>query len=89
MVDVGTHHFVKAGTGEHSVLVPQPSDDPHDPLVSSQIDCHGSYSTDGLLELESHVERICNDMCNSGSVFSRDGPSGTGMSSAITLQTGS
>ncbi|KAN0112852.1 MFS transporter-like protein [Hyaloscypha variabilis] len=32
MVDVGTHHFVKAGTGEHSVLVPQPSDDPHDPL---------------------------------------------------------
>ena len=33
MVDVGTHHFVKAGTGTHSVLVPQPSDDQHDPLV--------------------------------------------------------
>jgi hypothetical protein len=37
MTDVGTHHFVKAGSGEHSVLIPQPSDDPHDPLVSSQI----------------------------------------------------
>lgn len=32
MRDVGTHHFVKAGTGGHSVLVPQPSDDEHDPL---------------------------------------------------------
>ncbi|KAH8817462.1 serine/threonine kinase 16 [Xylogone sp. PMI_703] len=32
MTDVGTHHFVKAGTGAHSVLVPQPSDDRHDPL---------------------------------------------------------
>jgi hypothetical protein len=32
MTDVGSHHFVKAGTGQHSVLVPQPSDDEHDPL---------------------------------------------------------
>lgn len=30
MADVGSHHFVK---GSHrDVLVPQPSDDPHDPL---------------------------------------------------------
>lgn len=29
MTDVGAHHFVKGGSG---VLVPQPSDDPHDPL---------------------------------------------------------
>ncbi|KAL3422543.1 hypothetical protein PVAG01_06699 [Phlyctema vagabunda] len=29
MTDVGSHHFVK---GSNSVLVPQPSDDPHDPL---------------------------------------------------------
>lgn len=29
MTDVGTHHFVKGGS---HVLVPQPSDDPHDPL---------------------------------------------------------
>lgn len=32
MTDIGTHHFVKASGGHHSVLVPQPSDDPHDPL---------------------------------------------------------
>jgi len=31
MVDVGTHHFVK-GAGKQQVLVPQPSDDEHDPL---------------------------------------------------------
>lgn len=34
MRDVGSHHFVKAGDhiGEARVLVPQPSNDPHDPL---------------------------------------------------------
>lgn len=32
MTDVGTHHFVKAAAGQHSVLIPQPSDDQHDPL---------------------------------------------------------
>ncbi|CAJ2502185.1 Uu.00g095790.m01.CDS01 [Anthostomella pinea] len=32
MKDVGTHHFVKSGRGNSNVLVPQPSDDPHDPL---------------------------------------------------------
>ncbi|KAL7804762.1 MFS general substrate transporter [Trichoderma aethiopicum] len=34
MVDVGTHHFIKSGSGdgEARVLVPQPSDDPQDPL---------------------------------------------------------
>lgn len=31
MADIGSHHFVK-GQGSHRVLVPQPSDDPHDPL---------------------------------------------------------
>lgn len=31
MKDVGSHHFVK-GSNHRSVLVPQPSDDPHDPL---------------------------------------------------------
>lgn len=30
MADVGSHHFVKGGSG---VLVPQPSSDPDDPLV--------------------------------------------------------
>ncbi|RMD42401.1 hypothetical protein DV735_g2691, partial [Chaetothyriales sp. CBS 134920] len=32
MSDVGSHHFVKAGEGSGQVLVPQPSDNPHDPL---------------------------------------------------------
>lgn len=31
MTDVGSHHFVKSSD---RVLVPQPSDDPHDPLVN-------------------------------------------------------
>lgn len=31
MTDVGSHHFIK-GKGSDQVLVPQPSDDPHDPL---------------------------------------------------------
>ena len=30
MTDIGSHHFVK---GASTVLVPQPSADPHDPLV--------------------------------------------------------
>jgi hypothetical protein len=34
MTDVGTHHFVKSHG--QSVLVPQPSDDEHDPLVSTR-----------------------------------------------------
>ncbi|RDL30328.1 uncharacterized protein BP5553_10206 [Venustampulla echinocandica] len=32
MRDVGSHHFIKNSAGGHSVLVPQPSDDQHDPL---------------------------------------------------------
>ncbi|KAL2050607.1 hypothetical protein ABVK25_009115 [Lepraria finkii] len=32
MADVGTHHFVKSSGHSHRVLVPQPSDDPNDPL---------------------------------------------------------
>jgi len=34
MADVGTHHFIKSSAISGPVLVPQPSDDPHDPLVS-------------------------------------------------------
>ena len=34
MLDVGIHHFVKSSANSDRVLVPQPSDDPHDPLVS-------------------------------------------------------
>ncbi|KAJ5417932.1 uncharacterized protein N7487_001482 [Penicillium crustosum] len=32
MADVGTHHFVKSSAKSNRVLVPQPSQDPHDPL---------------------------------------------------------
>lgn len=33
MKDVSGHHFVKGSKGHHSVLVPQPSDDPRKPFV--------------------------------------------------------
>jgi predicted RNA binding protein YcfA (HicA-like mRNA interferase family) len=33
MADVGSHHFVKSSSTSDRVLVPQPSQDPHDPLV--------------------------------------------------------
>lgn len=32
MADVGSHHFVKSGGKSQRVLVPQPSDNQHDPL---------------------------------------------------------
>ncbi|KAK5241255.1 hypothetical protein LTR40_013314, partial [Exophiala xenobiotica] len=32
MADIGSHHFVKSSGKDHRVLVPQPSDNPHDPL---------------------------------------------------------
>jgi len=33
MKDVGAHHFAKASPGEYSVLVPQLSENEHDPLI--------------------------------------------------------
>ncbi|KAL4936183.1 hypothetical protein BDV06DRAFT_233664 [Aspergillus oleicola] len=35
MADVGTHQFVKSSANSGRVLVPQPSQDPHDPLLWS------------------------------------------------------
>ena len=32
MADIGSHHFVKSTGKANRVLVPQPSEDPHDPL---------------------------------------------------------
>ncbi|KAL5344125.1 major facilitator superfamily domain-containing protein [Aspergillus crustosus] len=32
MTDVGSHHFVRSSSHPEQVLVPQPSNDPHDPL---------------------------------------------------------
>lgn len=46
MTDVGSHHFVKMGGGAHDVLVPQPSDDEHDPLVSDLCTRHRRLGTD-------------------------------------------
>lgn len=37
MTDVGSLHFIKAHEHSDRVLVPQPSMDPHDPLVSDGI----------------------------------------------------
>lgn len=37
MADVGSHHFVKSSAKSDRVLVPQPSQDPDDPLVSDVI----------------------------------------------------
>ncbi|MCJ1320357.1 hypothetical protein MMC15_005695 [Xylographa vitiligo] len=34
MMDIGEHHFVKSSASSDRVLVPQPSDSKHDPLVS-------------------------------------------------------
>lgn len=34
MRDVGSHHFVHSSAQSELVLVPQPSNSPHDPLVS-------------------------------------------------------
>ena len=36
MVDVGSHHFVKSTNSSGRVLVPQPSDNKHDPLVREE-----------------------------------------------------
>jgi len=38
MADIGSHHFVK-GAGSRNVLVPQPSDDPHDVSISGIFLC--------------------------------------------------
>ena len=58
MTDVGSHHFVK---GARYVLVPQPSSDPNDPLVSCIIPLANERrrSLMSLItELEPHVESI-------------------------------
>jgi len=45
MLDVGSHPFVKSSASSDRVLVPQPSDDPHDPLVSphTHSDCTNEH----------------------------------------------
>jgi len=60
MTDVGSHHFVKAAGSSSRVLVPQPSDDPHDPLVGSTClwlnHSPNTYPSFGLIELVASME---------------------------------
>ena len=37
MTDAGRHHFVKSKSSSNLVLVPQPDNDPHDPLVRAMV----------------------------------------------------
>ncbi|KAF7529852.1 hypothetical protein PCG10_006183 [Penicillium crustosum] len=46
MADVGTHHFVKSSAKSNRVLVPQPSQDPHDPLPVLEDERNGHYHGD-------------------------------------------
>lgn len=47
MADVGSHHFVKSSSKSDRVLVPQPSEDPHDPLVCLPVlECTDSLTID-------------------------------------------
>jgi hypothetical protein len=78
MTDVGTHHFVKSSAGGHSVLIPQPSDDEHDPLVSFMLAV--KYRADRrLAELESVLESISNLLLDLGFVLSRNGTTSLGL----------
>lgn len=84
MTDVGTHHFVKAGSGDHSVLVPQPSDDPHDPLVSllihetSRVPYVGEYMLRSCaqIELDSLLESGNHILLDIGNIRARHGTFG-------------
>lgn len=64
MSDVGSHHFVKAGEGSGNVLVPQPSNDPHDPLVGLA-QTKVAMQTLTLAELESILEDLSDILVNS------------------------
>lgn len=78
MVDVGTHHFVKASAGGHSVLVPQPSDDEHDPLVSRSLLTIRSGADDRSAELVSYVEGFGHFLLDISLVLARHGAIGIG-----------
>ena len=80
MVDVGDYHFTKRGRN-NTVLVPQPSNDPNDPLVRSFI----VFLTEGqyghilvltIVELEPTVEAICHGVCYNCNIRSRHWTSG-------------
>ena len=75
MGDVGDYHFTKRGRN-NTVLVPQPSNDPNDPLVGSFV----VLLTEGqcahilvltIIELEPTVEAICHGVCYNCNIRSR------------------
>lgn len=45
MLDVGSHHFVKSSVTSDRVLVPQPSENEHDPLVSNNFILYSGKSS--------------------------------------------
>lgn len=51
MVDVNSHQFIKS-KHEKNVLVPQPSNDPHDPLVKLSVIFTAQDCLDFLLILD-------------------------------------
>ena len=79
MADVGSLHFVK-GRGTE-VLVPQPSADPHDPLVRTACPCVQTITillANNDVELEQEVEVPRHVDVHNGLLFSRLRSSGPG-----------
>lgn len=74
MVDIGEYHFTKSERNK-TVLVPQPSNDPSDPLVGSLVIRSTKRRRAGVLamrviELEPTVEDVRRCFCNNGYVRS-------------------
>ena len=71
MTDVGSHHFLKSTAGAGVVLVPQPSDDEHDPLVSGACLCSLTQGSAINLELEHLLENFSHLLRNGKLFLSR------------------
>lgn len=79
MIDAGSHHFIKASASSDRVLVPQPSNDPSDPLVSSTT-CHDVYRDEEIdrsspmVELEQILESFRNVLRDGLNLHARSRP---------------
>ena len=95
MTDVGSHHFVKSSAASDRVLVPQPSDDPHDPLVWL-LRCHREMlnviaregEADLDLELETLLEILMPCVRYRRVVHAGHGPSSAGSNVRSTFAIG-
>lgn len=70
MIDAGGHDFVKLSANSDRVLVPQPSNDPSDPLVSparcqSVLEAEGVDRPLSTIELERLLESLRDVLRNS------------------------